>query len=266
MTQSLPLSGFIRHGALRERLIVSLDLGGLREGLKLVDQLSRTVGMFKVGKALYKAGGPDFVRDIRRRGAEVFLDLKFHDTPCALVRAALEATRLGVRMFDLHLSGCAVEWAERVRNEVGRLCHHEGLRRPHMLAVAMLAEASRASQQGVPESAIDGVLEVAKNAAQAGLDGVLTSFKEVPGVRAACGRRFIIATFGAQAHDGANCTPGGVDAAGAIRAGADYLIVGRPIWRADEPARAVREIIDQIDRGLRAPSLLSRETIFSREQ
>src|SRR5579872_4449825 len=84
MTQYWPFSGLTRYGALRERLIVSLDLGGRREALKLVDQLGRLVGMFKIGKQLFVSGGPDFVREVRRRGAEVFLDLKFHDSPRSL--------------------------------------------------------------------------------------------------------------------------------------------------------------------------------------
>src|SRR5262244_1137665 len=84
MTQYWPFSSLIRHGALRERLIVSLDLGTPGEALRLVDELARVVGMFKVGKALYLNCGPDFVREVRRRGGEVFLDLKFHDTAPAV--------------------------------------------------------------------------------------------------------------------------------------------------------------------------------------
>src|ERR1700693_825369 len=81
MSQYWPFAGLTRYGALRERLIVSLDLGDRREALKIVDQLGRFVGMFKIGKQQFVSGGPDFVREVRRRGAEVFLDLKFHDTP-----------------------------------------------------------------------------------------------------------------------------------------------------------------------------------------
>ncbi len=264
MTQYLPLPGFIRHGGLRERLIVSLDLGERREALKLADQLIRAVGMFKIGKALYLAGGPEFVREIRRRGAEVFLDLKFHDAPGFPIRAALEATRLGVRMFDLHLPGGAAG-AGRVCTEVTRLCHRTGLRRPHILGVAMLADAGRAARQGAAHHGLDGVVELAKGAVRAGLDGVFTSPQEAPRVRAACGRRFIIVTSGAGARDGANGAAGALDAAAAIRLGADYLVIGSPIWRAGEPLRAVREIIEQIDRGLHTPSLSARKTLITRE-
>src|ERR1700691_3050536 len=105
MTQYWPFSGLMRQNALRERLIVSLDLRDRADALRLVDRLARVVGMFKVGRALFVGGGPDFIREIRRRGAEGFLDLKFHDSPQKVLRAAVEATRLGVKMFDIHPYG-----------------------------------------------------------------------------------------------------------------------------------------------------------------
>jgi orotidine-5'-phosphate decarboxylase len=264
MTQYWPFSGLIRHGTLRERLIVSLDLAARGEALKLTDQLIGAVGMFKVGKTLYRAGGPEFVREMRRRGAEVFLDLKFRDTPGAMMRAALEATRLGARMFDLHLHG-STEWIERLRSEVARLCQHEGLHRPQMLAVAMLADTSRAARDLDARSPADGVVELAKSAAAAGLDGVLTSPPEVARVRAACGRRFVIVTSGQLATPKEGVVVRATDAAQAIRAGADYLVIGGRFWRAAEPARAVRELAEEVERALRNATPLSRETPPSRE-
>ena len=141
MTQYWPFSGLMRQAALRERLIVSLDLRDREAALRLVDRLARMVGMFRVGRALFVGGGPEFIREIRRRGAEVFLDLKFHDTPQKVLRAAVEATRLGVKMFDIHPYGstCGLtEMMTRTRAEVARICRTEGLRRPSILAVAML--------------------------------------------------------------------------------------------------------------------------------
>src|SRR5713226_8383449 len=148
MTQYWPFSGLIRQGTLRDRLIVSLDLGDRREALRLVDRLARVVGMFKVGRPLFVGGGPDFIREIRRRGAEVFLDLKFHDTPQKVLRAAVEATRLGVKMFDIHPYGSncgSTDMMTRTRAEVARICRTEGLRRPSILAIAMLAQMKSAN-------------------------------------------------------------------------------------------------------------------------
>ncbi len=260
MTQYWPFSGLTRHGALRERLIVSLDLGGRREALKMVDQLGRMVGMFKIGKPLFVSGGPEFVREVRRRGAEVFLDLKFHDTPRSLLRAALEATRLGVRMFDVHLNGHA-DSIERVRGEISRLCQNEGLRRPHMVAVAMLMEVT---PNCTPHPGLDGVVEMAQHAASAGLDGVFTSPQGAPRVRSVCGRRFIIVTPAGCVRDASAGMF--VDGAAAIRGGADFLVVGSPIWKANEPMRAVREIIEQIDRGLRNAPMPPRDFAIGRQQ
>jgi orotidine-5'-phosphate decarboxylase len=260
MTQYWPFSGLTRHGALRERLIVSLDLGGHREALKMVDQLGRMVGMFKIGKPLFVSGGPEFVREVRRRGAEVFLDLKFHDTPRSLMRAALEATRLGVRMFDVHLNGHA-DSIERVRAEINRLCQNEGLRRPHMVAVAMLMGVT---PNCTPHPGLDGMVEMAKHAATAGLDGVFTSPQGAPRVRSVCGRRFIIVTQARCVRDGGAGAL--VDGAGAIRGGADFLVVGSPVWKSSEPARAVREIVEQIDRGLRNAPNAPRELTLGRPQ
>ncbi len=247
MTQYWPFSGLTRYGAWRERLIVSLDLGGRREALKMVDQLGRLVGMFKIGKQLFVSGGPDFVREVRRRGAEVFLDLKFHDSPRELMRTAMEATRLGVRMFDIHLSGHA-ESVGRVRAEISRVCQSEGLRKPHIVAIAMLMGVTRDVQGNAARAGLDGVVELARHAAAAGLDGVLTSAQGAPRIRSMCGRRFIIVTPLSCVRDG---TSEIVDGAAAIHAGADFLVVGSPIWKAAEPMRAVRDIVDQIDRGLR---------------
>ncbi len=254
MTQYWPFSGLLRQGALRERLIVSLDLRDRADALKLVDRLARVVGMFKVGRALFVGGGPDFIREIRRRGAEVFLDLKFHDSPQKVLRAAVEATRLGVKMFDIHPYGSncgSTEMMTRTRAEVGRICRTEGLRRPSILAVAMLSELKSANASPLATGAPGRVTEIARFAADASLDGVVTWPHEVPRVRNTCGRRFIIVTSGVRLHEMANPASHAITAADAIRAGADYVVVGSPIWRAAEPIRAVREITEDIERGLR---------------
>jgi orotidine-5'-phosphate decarboxylase len=223
--------------------------------------------MFKIGKTLFVSGGPDFVREVRRRGAEVFLDLKFPDTPRALMRTALEATRLGVRMFDVHLNGHADSIA-RARAEIARLCHNEGLRKPHIVAVAMLRGITRRDITAEdPEvgsrSGIDGMVELARNAATAGLDGVFTSPQGALRIRSICGRRFIIVTPLQCANEVAD---GFADGASAIAAGADFLVVGSPIWKASEPMRAVREIVDQSDRGLRNGSPNSAIAVVPRRQ
>src|ERR1700683_4447637 len=186
MTQYWPFSGLVRQNALRERLIVSMDLRDRAEALKLVDRLARVVGMFKVGRALFIGGGPDFIREIRRRGAEVFLDLKFHDSPQKVLRAAVEATRLGVKMFDIHPYGStcgSTEMMTRTRTEVARICRTEGLRRPSILAIATLAEMKTANASPHAPGSPDRISEIGGFAADAPLDGVVTWPNEVPRVR-----------------------------------------------------------------------------------
>jgi len=254
MTQYWPFSGLTRQNALRERLIVSLDLRDRGDALRLVDRLARVVGMFKVGRALFVGGGPDFIREIRRSGAEVFLDLKFHDSPQKVLRAAVEATRLGVKMFDIHPYGSncgSTEMMTRTRAEVARICRTEGLRRPSILAVATLADTKSANSSPRAPGTPGRVTEIARFAADASLDGVVTWPHEITRVRNTCGRRFIIVTSGVRLREIAGTTSDTITAADAIRAGADYVVIGSPIWRAAEPLRAVREITDDIERGLR---------------
>jgi orotidine-5'-phosphate decarboxylase len=150
----------------------------------------------------------------------------------------------------------------RVKTEIGRLCRSEGLRRPHILAVAMLA--GLPASDGGHGRAGNGVVRLAQRAADASLDGVFTVAHEVARVRAACGRRFIIVTSGvrprAPREPGEKC----LTAADAIRAGADYIVVGSAVLRAAEPAAAARELTEDIERGLRAAPRSPLELVPSR--
>lgn len=211
--------------------------------------------MFQVGKHLLLHAGPEFVREIRRRGAEVFLDLKFHDTPRSVCRGAIEATRLGAKMFDLH-PYMNLEAMKRTHAEVARLCRAEGLPRPQILAVTILAGlgGGRDGAAGArpAEEAGASVVKLARLAVEAELDGVVTSAREAARLRAACGRRFIVVAAGVHLEGGAEGQPSALGPAEAMRAGADYLIVGSPIWSAAEPARAVYEIACEMERGIRS--------------
>ncbi len=264
MTQYWPFSALLRRGDLRDRLVVSLDLGGPREALKLVESLARTVGMFKVGKTLYRNGGPDLVREIRKAGGEVFLDLKFHDRAALVVRAAAEATRLGVTMFDLHPSG-GPELAERTRAEVARVCRVEGLRRPHILAVTMLTALGRGTDGDGLQNEGDRVAQLALRAESLALDGVFTSPQEAPRIRAACSRRFIIVTSAPAPVGRWNEWPAPASGAiEALRSGADYVVIGSPIWRSSEPQRALRALIDEMERGLRMNGRMGSDRLSNR--
>jgi orotidine-5'-phosphate decarboxylase len=243
-----------RQSLLKERLIVELDHGPRHEALAMVELLASSVGMFKVGKHLFMQSGPDFIREIRRRGGEVFLDLKFHDAPRFVCRAAIEATRLGVKMFDLH-PGYITAMMERTRLEVNKLCQCEGLRRPYIVAVTMLTCMAAGQTRSYNQqclSAEDQIVALARRAADASLDGVVTSPRQVSRVREACGRRVMIVTYAVSGeggwHEQAEC----IGPAQAVRSGADYLVVGKPLWKAADPLRMVREVLREMDRGVRS--------------
>ncbi|HVM94941.1 MAG TPA: orotidine-5'-phosphate decarboxylase, partial [Candidatus Acidoferrales bacterium] len=219
---------------MRSRLIVALDVDSTDEALKIVDLLKNEVGMFKVGKALFMHAGLQVVKAIRDRGGEVFLDLKFHDLPRTVAKAAVEATRLGVRMLDLHASG-SHEMMHRTIVEVTKVCRTESLRRPKMLAVTVLTslDSSDLGRVGISGAIGDQVVRLARLAKEAGMDGVVTSPLEIAPIREACGRGFLIVSPGVRVRNAARdeqrrmLTP-----EAAIQAGADYLVVGRPVVEA----------------------------------
>jgi orotidine-5'-phosphate decarboxylase len=244
-----------RRGARRRRLIFALDVASDSEALELVDLLKKEVGLFKVGKQLFLHAGPDIVRQIRERGGEVFLDLKFHDIPRTVARASAEAARLGVRMFDLHASG-SVQMMRQTVFEVGRVCRSERRKKPIILAVTVLTSLNRDDLQylGVKGTVETQVSRLAKLARLCGMDGVVASPHEVARIRKDCGSRFLIVTPGVRLPEGEVedqkrvLTP-----EEAIRAGANYLVVGSPIRNAPDPAIAARAVVAAMQRGLRLP-------------
>jgi orotidine-5'-phosphate decarboxylase len=236
--------------SMRERLIVALDVDDLAAAKTAIKSLAGQVGMFKIGKQLFTHAGPQAVKLIHDLGGEVFLDLKFHDIPTTVAKAAIAATRLGVKMFNVHASG-SLEMMRLTVREVNRVCRQESLRRPILLAVTVLTSLNESDlkQLGIAGEVGDQVVRLARLSQEAGMDGVVAAPHEVADIRAACGRGFMIVTPGIRpektSHDDQKrvMTP-----ADAVRAGVDYIVVGRPIMEAKEPARAAREIIDEMER------------------
>lgn len=234
-----------KHGSMRERLIVALDVDTLEQATELVRQLAGEVGMFKIGKQLFTHAGPQAVRQIQALGGEVFLDLKFHDIPNTVAKAAIEATRLGVKMFNVHASGSLEMMGMTVR-EVKRVCRQQKLRKPIMLAVTVLTSLNQDDLQrvGVERKVADQVVRLALLTKEAGMDGVVASPHEVADIREACGRRFIIVTPGIRPADAnRNDQQRVMTPRDAVQSGVDYIVVGRPIIEASDPAAAARAIV-----------------------
>ncbi len=232
------------------KLIVALDVETAREARELFSALRGVVGMFKIGSQLFTAAGPGIVREIVAAGERVFLDLKFHDIPQTVAAAGVEATRLGVSIFDVHALGGS-EMMQRTAEAVFATAEREGIKRPSVIAVTVLTSANTRTLEEVGIESDPGaqVCKLARLAADCGLDGVVASPHEVALVRAAVEQlNFVIVTPGVRPSGSAVddqkrvMTP-----AKAVRAGSDYLVVGRAIRRAADPARAALEISREME-------------------
>jgi orotidine-5'-phosphate decarboxylase len=221
----------------------------LAEAEALMDRLQGLVGRVKIGSQLFTGAGPAAVEAMRRRGAEVFLDLKFHDIPNTVAGAAREATRLGVFMFNVHASG-GLAMMRAGAEGAAAAAREQRVRPPLVIAVTVLTSLDRAVVQrelGVPSSVEGHVLHLCALAREAGLDGCVASPNEIAPIRRLLGPAWAIVTpgvrpAGSEMGDQARiATP-----AAAAQAGAHYLVVGRPITAAADPARAARLILEEI--------------------
>jgi orotidine-5'-phosphate decarboxylase len=234
----------------RNRLIVALDVKTADEAQRLVKMLHGIAGMFKIGSQLFTATGPSFVREIVSSGERVFLDLKFHDIPNTVAAAGVEATRLGVSIFNVHAAGGS-EMMRRTAGAVAESAHAEGLTRPLIIGVTVLTSADQMTLAEVGWSATPEhmVGRLSSLAEASGLDGVVASPREVGIVRSVVTKtNFIVVTPGVRPEGAALDDQSRVTTPReAIIAGADYLVVGRPIIEAPDPARAALQIIDEME-------------------
>ena len=233
------------------RLIVALDVESLAQAESLLDRLHGVVSTYKIGSQLFMASGPAAVELVQKRGGAVFLDLKFHDIPNTVAGAVREAARLGVSMLNVHASGgsAMLKAAAQAAREAAR---DFNVAKPLCLAVTVLTSLDRALLQrelNVPLSVEGHVLHLSQLAKAAGLDGSICSPQETRTVRNALGREWVIVAPGVRPTGS-----GGDDQARvstpeqAISAGADYLVVGRPIAGAPDPAAAAIAILEAMAR------------------
>ena len=222
------------------KIIVALDYEKEAEALALVDQIDPSLCRLKVGKEMFTTLGINFVKQLHQRNFDVFLDLKYHDIPNTVARAVRSAADLGVWMVDLHASG-----GLRMMEEAKRILEPYGKDAPLLIAVTVLTSMEDLDllQIGINASLMEQVLRLAHLTQRAGLDGVVCSPQEVEILRNACGEEFKLVTpgirpIGADFGDQRRVmTP-----TAAIRAGSDYLVIGRPITKADNPVEVLRSI------------------------
>ena len=235
----------------KEKLIVALDVEAAAEARRLFDALRGAAGMFKVGSQLFPSAGPEFVRELVAAGAGVFLDLKFHDIPATVAAAARDAVRLGVRLFNVHASGGSEMMrraAEATAEEAARL----GVERPRLIAVTVLTsmDAAALTETGVSAASVEGqVRRLARLADASGLDGVVASPHEIGPVRREVARPgFLVVTPGVNPSGAAYDDQKRVmSPSAAVRAGADFVVVGRAILKASDPAAAARAVVEEME-------------------
>lgn len=237
------------------KLIFALDAKNYAEALSWVDLLSGHVGMFKIGKELFTAVGPKIVQTIKERSQKVFLDLKFHDIPNTVARAAEAAVKLDVDMFNVHASGGSQMIKEAV-SATWKCSDESGKVRPVFLAVTVLTSLNNddLKEIGFQKSTNELVLHLAGLAKTAGASGVVASAQDIEMLRKNFGDQFVIVTPGIRSaaeakKDDQKRT---LSAYEAVKTGADYIVVGRPIRNAPDPLEACRQIVQEIAAGLSA--------------
>ncbi|NBI13431.1 orotidine-5'-phosphate decarboxylase [[Haemophilus] felis] len=222
------------------KIIVALDYEKEKEALALVDQIDPSLCRLKVGKEMFTTLGTKFVKELHKREFDVFLDLKFHDIPNTVARAVRSAADLGVWMVDLHASG-----GLRMMEEAKKILEPYGKDAPILISVTVLTSMEDLDllQIGINASPMEQVIRLANLTQRAGLDGVVCSPQEVEILRKNCGDDFKLITpgirpIGSEFGDQRRVmTPNA-----AIKAGSDYLVIGRPITQADNPADVLRSI------------------------
>ena len=234
----------------RERLVLALDVDDFKKAEELVGKLSDYVGVFKIGSQLFTAEGAKVVNMVNERGGKVFLDLKFHDIPNTVARAAEVATELGVYIFDVHISG-GYKMMKAAAEASKKISLTLGIRKPLILGVTLLTSINQEILEkdlGITRRLEEQVVHLAKLAKTAGLDGVVASPWEIKEIRKACGEDFVILTPGIRPTGKSSddqkrvMTP-----QEAIKLGADFLVIGRPIRNASNPVEAAKEILREME-------------------
>lgn len=241
----------VQHKKLKDRIIVALDVADAGSGKDLVDRLYPTVKIFKVGSQLFTTSGQEVINHIKRKGGSCFLDLKFHDIPATVKKAAEAATALGVDIFNVHASGgpdmikMAVKGAQEAAERFGK-------NKPMILGVTVLTsmDAKDLKAIGIKKGLDETVISLAGLAKTAGLDGVVASANEIKMIKKEFGDDFVVITPGIRpkwaekADQKRSATP-----AEAFDRGADYIVIGRPITGEPDPKAAAERIINKLEAG-----------------
>ena len=228
-----------------KRLIVALDVAGLKEVQKLVTELGDAVSYYKVGMEMFYNVGTSVVSYLCEQQKEIFLDLKLHDIPNTVAQGLTQLTNLGVSMLNVHAGG-GYTMMKAASEAVAKAAKEAGIPRPKLIAVTVLTSIGTEDWDKLNYAVDiqDQVVSLAKLAQSAGIDGVVASPREAKYIREACGENFLIVTPGVRPSWAAvNDQNRIATPAGALKDGANYLVVGRPITKADNPQDAAKRIL-----------------------
>ena len=232
----------------KDRLVLALDVDNDREALGIVAELRDSVGMFKVGHQLFTAYGPDIVRRIIGMGGRVFLDLKYHDIPNTVAKAAAEAVKLGVSIFNVHSLG-GLDMMKAAAESAKETAEKLSVPVPSVLAVTILTsmdEKSLRKELKITRSLQREVVLLARLARRAGMHGVVASPREIKTLRRAVRGEFVILTPGVRpAWADKDDQKRVMTPAEAVKAGADYIVLGRPVLKAGDRKAAVEKILEE---------------------
>ncbi len=232
-----------------EKIAIALDFDDFDYARQIMDKLGDSAKLYKVGSQLFTKVGPIIIKEIKNRGKKIFLDLKFHDIPNTVAKASESVVELGVDMFNIHISG----GMEMMINSVlatGSKAVQLGIKRPILLGVTILTSIDIKEWQNLFDTKRDlesQIIHLAKLARSAGLDGVVASPREIKLIREELGHNFIILTPGIRIEKLEDddqkrvMTP-----SQAFLEGADYIVIGRPIYQSPDPASIFEKILDQI--------------------
>jgi len=232
----------------KDKIIFALDVEHFREAQHWVNLLKDRVGLFKVGKQLFTHAGPKVIDMIRQKGQRVFLDLKFHDIPNTVSKAGEEATKHNVTMFNLHALG-GFEMMKKTVEASRAMAKSLAIPRPLILAVTILTSMDEdiLKEVGIQCPLLEEVGRLAFLSMKAGVDGVVASPQEIGNIRERCGEKFLIVTPGIRhPSDKKDDQKRTLTPKEAITAGANYLVIGRPIKEAKDPIEAIQKIIEDI--------------------
>lgn len=233
----------------KERIILALDLAEQEKALDIVERVGAHINIFKVGAELFTSAGPKIIEEIHKRGKKVFLDLKYHDIPNTVSRAAEAAAELGVYMFSVHALG-GYEMMRQAAQALVKASLKKNIDKPRLLGVTILTSIDQVALQnelGIGQRMNTQVRHLAGLVLKAGLDGVIASPHDVETVRAHCGRGFLIITPGIrpswtpQDDQKRTMTP-----KEALKKGADYLVIGRAVLSQPDPVSALERIKEEI--------------------